>query len=123
MFGSMTKKVFPVGERTKVYIRCRSGTGMKAVRFLGKPGRPCHQMLQCRVLAEIMLTVGAVSPFAIVARSVNGIVCSCRTSSGVAISSAAVMSRILFDLLTWQDVNGVLCKGKVSAIGLGRCAV
>ena len=123
MFGSMTKKIFPVGERTMVYIRCRSGASMKAVRFLGKPGRPCHQMLQCRVLAEIILTVGTVSPFAIVARSVNGIVCSCRTSSGVAISSAIVMSRILFDLLTWQDVNGVVCKGEVSAIGFGRCAV
>ena len=123
MFGSMTKKVFPVGERMKVYIRCRSGAGMNAVRFLGKPGRPCHQMLQCRVLAEIILTAGTVSPFAIVARSVNGIVCSCRTSSGVAISSAIVMSRILFDLLTWQDVNGLVCKGKVGAIGLGCYAV
>ena len=96
---------------------------MKAVRFLGKPGRPCHQMLPCRVLAEIMLTVGTVSPFATVARSVNGIVCSFRTSSVVAISSAAVMSRILFDMLTRQDVNGVVCKGEISAIGFGRCAV
>lgn len=91
VFGSMTKKIFPVGERTKVYIRCHSGAGMRVVRFFGKPGRPCQQMLRCRVLAKIMLAVGAVSPFATVARSVNGNVWSCRTSSGVAISSAAVM--------------------------------
>ena len=56
---------FLAGERTNVWpSSLRDGAEL---RFLGHPGRPCHCMVPCCVLAETMPTAGTVLPFATVA--------------------------------------------------------